>query len=129
MRNILQRDREVLDEIFVPDRAATSHDKIISGLVAAQKSLSSIMRLTNRVPRNTFKKRDTSKVSDRRKGGADRRILANGETHLFARGDEITGDGKQVEKESTFQAIGRYARQVERVNADIRPSLWRAASH
>lgn len=27
------------------------------------------------------------------------------------------------------RSFGRHARQVERVNADVRPSLWRAASH
>lgn len=32
-------------------------------------------------------------------------------------------------KRIAFRAIGRHARQVVRVNADVRPSLWRAASH
>lgn len=83
-----------------------------------------------------FKKKwgrgDTLEVSDRRKSEADRWILAfatRGTTFSRTAMTKITGGGETSRKESISRAIGRHARQVERVNADVRPSLWRAASH
>lgn len=56
-------------------------------------------------------------------------LLRREKWSLLARRWDHRRRGGTSGKESPFRAIGRHARQVERVNADVQPSLWRAASH